>query len=446
MDDLNITMEEYIRLEEEKAQKSRKVFNWETDKYVIAFNDEVSSKALSCEPTVSSLNNEINSRISFDDSDDEDYTVIFEKNSFSYKKISTNDLKTDSKNDNEKLMTSLPSLEPAISCFDDLDFFKDFEIKFLAIVYNDAPTYKSDLLIEPILNPQRVDEFDLKNETSLFKYDEEEQNVLYFNDLFPFNVIHPNDLKLDKDNDDNEIDIIQSSKDMAPLPLRDQRYHFLRYQGLECSDADGMLELMKDGLFARMVIEHRHDVGVVVFASRAWGRLFDTRGPLVRELILEFTLDLVRYCLIWMPLIESERMIPGKGDLHDYWRGISTDGDFLGPPPSYTLIRDLVLRLCLRMMTHSIAGRSQAPEKVTMTDLFYLRGLDVGSVNIHDIRSTWHASNITSGHAGDPDVSYWLKGRGANLRDKKDGLELVINQGWRLKLKDAPLLLDPSLI
>ncbi|GKF05443.1 hypothetical protein Tco_0036111, partial [Tanacetum coccineum] len=30
----------------------------------------------------------------------------------------------------------------------------------------------------------------------------------------------------------------------------------------------------------------------------------------------------------------------------------------------------------------SIVGRSQAPEKVTVTDLFYLRGMDVGSVNI----------------------------------------------------------------
>ncbi|GKA81997.1 hypothetical protein Tco_0788745 [Tanacetum coccineum] len=79
---------------------------------------------------------------------------------------------------------------------------------------------------------------------------------------------------------------------------------------------------------------------------------------------------------------ESERMIPGKGDLHDYWRDISTDGDFLGPPPSYTLIRDPVLRLCHRMMAHSIAGRSQVPEKVTVTNLFYLRGLDVGSVNL----------------------------------------------------------------
>ncbi|GJU26400.1 hypothetical protein Tco_1165021 [Tanacetum coccineum] len=33
MDDPNITMEEYIRLEEEKAQKRRKVFNWETARF-----------------------------------------------------------------------------------------------------------------------------------------------------------------------------------------------------------------------------------------------------------------------------------------------------------------------------------------------------------------------------------------------------------------------------
>ncbi|GKE81146.1 hypothetical protein Tco_1551146 [Tanacetum coccineum] len=72
MDDPNITMEEYIRLEEEKVQKCGKVFYWETAKYgkiwyaedahdlrsfetefpAIAFNDGVSSeKTLSCEPT-----------------------------------------------------------------------------------------------------------------------------------------------------------------------------------------------------------------------------------------------------------------------------------------------------------------------------------------------------------------------------------------------------------
>ncbi|GJV11728.1 hypothetical protein Tco_1353269 [Tanacetum coccineum] len=80
-----------------------------------------------------------------------------------------------------------------------------------AIVYNDALTSKSDFLTEPTLTPQHIDEFDLKDETSLSEYDEVEQNILYFNDLFPFNIIYPDDLKSDKDNDDNEIDMIQSS-------------------------------------------------------------------------------------------------------------------------------------------------------------------------------------------------------------------------------------------
>ncbi|GJZ89119.1 hypothetical protein Tco_0660901 [Tanacetum coccineum] len=81
MDDPNITMEEYIRIEEEKARRRAIVFN----------NTLTSEATLSCEPTVSSLNdNEIDFRISFDESDDEDCM-------------------------------------PTVSCSDDLDFFKDFE-------------------------------------------------------------------------------------------------------------------------------------------------------------------------------------------------------------------------------------------------------------------------------------------------------------------------------
>ncbi|GJV84497.1 hypothetical protein Tco_1524395 [Tanacetum coccineum] len=99
MDNLNINIEEYIRLEEEKDRKRGRVFNWKTTKYgriwndedihdlksveiefpAIAFNDEVSSKTLSYEPTVSYLNDKIDFRVSFDDSDDEDYTVILKK-------------------------------------------------------------------------------------------------------------------------------------------------------------------------------------------------------------------------------------------------------------------------------------------------------------------------------------------------------------------------------
>ncbi|GJT91242.1 hypothetical protein Tco_1080087 [Tanacetum coccineum] len=130
MDNPNITMEEYIMLEE-----LGKVFNWETAKYgriwydkdnhelrsvenefpAITFNDSsTSGETLSCEPTVSSLNDEIDFRILFDDSDDEDYM-------------------------------------PTISCIDDLVFFKDFENEFPAIVYNDALTSKSNFLTEPTL-------------------------------------------------------------------------------------------------------------------------------------------------------------------------------------------------------------------------------------------------------------------------------------------------------
>ncbi|GKA83336.1 hypothetical protein Tco_0804931 [Tanacetum coccineum] len=234
MDDPNITIEEYIKLEEETARRRGKVYNWEIATYgkiwcdedvqdlrsvetefpAIVFDDAFTSEVtLSCEPTVSPLNdNKTDFRISFEESDDKDYTVIFDKNSFSYKIISVNDLKTNSENDNEKVnMPSFLSPEPTVSYFDDLDFFKDFENEFPASVYNDALTSKSDSSTEPVEIPHRIDEFDLKTKTSLSECDEQEQNVVYFNGLFPFNIIYPDDLKSDKDNDDDKIDIKQSS-------------------------------------------------------------------------------------------------------------------------------------------------------------------------------------------------------------------------------------------
>ncbi|GKG28036.1 hypothetical protein Tco_0406363, partial [Tanacetum coccineum] len=118
-------------------------------------------------------------------------------------------------------MPLLPSPKPTVSYFDDLDFFRDFENEFPAIVYNDTQTSKSDLLTEPILNPQNIDEFNLKDETSLSECDEELQDVLNFNDLFPFNVIYPNDSKSDKDNDDDKVDIEHSLGDLSVKPLPD---------------------------------------------------------------------------------------------------------------------------------------------------------------------------------------------------------------------------------
>ncbi|GKA17042.1 hypothetical protein Tco_0696879 [Tanacetum coccineum] len=133
----------------------------------IVINDDFSPQdTLQNKSQVSTpVNDEIDFRISFDESDDKDYTIICDKNSFSYKMISVNNLKTDSENDYEKFMPSIPSPEPTISYFDDLYFFK-VENEFPVIVYNDAQTSKSDLLTEPILNPQHIDEFNLKDETS----------------------------------------------------------------------------------------------------------------------------------------------------------------------------------------------------------------------------------------------------------------------------------------
>nr|GEZ41836.1 hypothetical protein [Tanacetum cinerariifolium] len=96
MDNANNTTKEYIRLEEDNARRCKKVYNWESITYgkiwydddihdlrsieikflTIVFNDELTSKkALSYEPTVSSLNNnKINFRILLDESNEKDYT------------------------------------------------------------------------------------------------------------------------------------------------------------------------------------------------------------------------------------------------------------------------------------------------------------------------------------------------------------------------------------
>ncbi|GJU88729.1 hypothetical protein Tco_1301152 [Tanacetum coccineum] len=104
MDDPNITMKEYIMLEEEKARRRGQVFNWQTATYgkirvddklhdlssvkdefpAIVINDAFAPQdALQCKSQVSTpFNDEIDFRISFDESDDEDYTIICDKTRF----------------------------------------------------------------------------------------------------------------------------------------------------------------------------------------------------------------------------------------------------------------------------------------------------------------------------------------------------------------------------
>nr|GEY88759.1 hypothetical protein [Tanacetum cinerariifolium] len=150
-----------------------KVYNWEIATYgkiwydedvhdlrsvetqfpAIVFDNALTSKVTpSYEPTASPLNdNKIDFRLSFEESDDEDYTVIYDENSFSYKIIFVDNLKTDTENDNDKVnMPSFSSSDPEVKYSNDLDFFKDFENEFSAIVYNDALTSKSDFLTKHI--------------------------------------------------------------------------------------------------------------------------------------------------------------------------------------------------------------------------------------------------------------------------------------------------------
>nr|GEX61716.1 hypothetical protein [Tanacetum cinerariifolium] len=221
MEDPNIIMKEYIKLEEEKARKRDKVYNWETATYgriqydddvhdlrfvetkfpAIVFNDKLTSvEALSCEPTVSPLNdNEIDFRITFDESDDEDYMT-------------------------------------------------------------------------------------------------------------------------DKDNNDNEIDIIQSLEDMA-LPPIGQRNQYCRFKGLQYTDADIVDFKMRLGML-RDIVYLLVELGCRYLRFKA---RWYTSSLWISLVHLE-EMETVGFGLYWA---KSGRQIFDKGDLSAYWREISSKGGFL---------------------------------------------------------------------------------------------------------------------
>ncbi|GJY27041.1 hypothetical protein Tco_0401767 [Tanacetum coccineum] len=178
------------------------------------------------------------------------------------------------------------------------------------------------------------------------------------------------------------------------LPPCDQRHQYLRYEGLHYTDANildfksrltriyrrevhrvhvfdfgGFPNLMADGLSARMLMEHKDAQGVSLFTSRAWRRLFDIRGPLVHELILEFfstfrfredvtdfytlgalqfQLGGARHRLSWRQFIIDLGLHMGEE--------MESLGYFLGTALSYTAIRDPILRLCHRLIACSMLG------------------------------------------------------------------------------------------
>ncbi|GKA64788.1 hypothetical protein Tco_0764495 [Tanacetum coccineum] len=132
IDDPSITIEEYIKLQAEKAQRRGRTFNWQTTTYGkiycddhdfftnfeadypdIVYDDALTlNENVSPEPTVSIYNaikTDFHFSISFSDFDDEDYTFICDKDSFSYKLILVDDLKLEPVNDHVIINTELCS-------------------------------------------------------------------------------------------------------------------------------------------------------------------------------------------------------------------------------------------------------------------------------------------------------------------------------------------------
>nr|GEX31011.1 hypothetical protein [Tanacetum cinerariifolium] len=150
-------------------------------------------------------------------------------------------------------------------------------------------------------------------------YVETEFLAIVVDDIFTSQTALSYESKSDKDNDNNEINIIQSSRDK----LNTQRSNMLLekskdkidkifdkesfvmelkgklvsgngYDVLECFNlCTNLIDFLDMALPPRdqrhrMLMEHRDAQGNVMFTSRDCRRLFNIRGPLVHELILEF--------------------------------------------------------------------------------------------------------------------------------------------------------------
>ncbi|GJR92976.1 hypothetical protein Tco_0265150, partial [Tanacetum coccineum] len=146
---------------------------------------------------------------------------------------------------------------------------------------------------------------------------------------------------------------ICGGQDMAPLPAADQRHPWLRYQ----------VKGYTEGII------HSYEQRLETIWSRPVNRVhvLDFKGltPEMRQDLAvrmsdtEMGLDVADTLCFQLGGDGSDRLIPDKGDLRDYWIEISSDRDFL-------------------------ARTGEAPEKVTSVDTLYLL--------------TWSEGLLTSQH------------------------------------------------
>nr|GEY84303.1 hypothetical protein [Tanacetum cinerariifolium] len=157
---------------------------------------------------------------------------------------------------------------------------------------------------------------------------------------------------------------------MTPLPPRDQIHLWLRYQvegytkeiiqdfklrletifgrhvnRVHVLNFNGLTKEMRQALTDRLRMVYAKAKGHELFTSHAWRSIFEIRTPLVREFIQELRMT-------WRDFILA-----------------------LGLHTAEEMVKD-------RLISFSISGRGQAPEKVTAADLFYMRSMDPRKDNV----------------------------------------------------------------
>ncbi|GJR45744.1 hypothetical protein Tco_1313847 [Tanacetum coccineum] len=186
--------------------------------------------------------------------------------------------------------------------FEDVNYFKDFEAEFPAIVFNDAFISKPEVPPEPTVSTCHVKKTDFDFVISFDESDDEDYTFTYDKN-FSYKLVSDNDFKSDPDNDD-KINVETSSRDVLIESLNDVvkidviscsnafEKNILRYEGHEYTDVDILdfeerlgriydrqvhrvqaldftilTEEMREAMGHRLSIEHTDAQGRIVFTS-----------------------------------------------------------------------------------------------------------------------------------------------------------------------------------
>ncbi|GKE11773.1 hypothetical protein Tco_1415324, partial [Tanacetum coccineum] len=247
--------------------------------------------------------------ISFDKSDDDDYTFTYDENSFSYKLISFNDLKQDSGTDNDKINVELSS--------------EDIPIELLrtAVIDANIDTHSHEF----------DEDFEMSHDIPDFK---ERLGRIFSRQMHRLQV-------LDFEALTGEMDQAITARLKMDHIRGDGQVVFTSHAWRRLFEIRGLLvrklilEFFSTCRFADCVLD-LDVVGTLQFQLRrlrcqmSWRQLILALGLHTAEEI-----DTGGFRAYWD---ESSRVIASKADLRDYWTRISFAGNFLTMVPGMCLI------------------------------------------------------------------------------------------------------------